>query len=86
MGGMLGGQIDPSLQRATMEVDYLAHCQRVESNNDSRCDEYTPRLDSDTEVPTTFSSTSANGGSTSILTLLILFMFASIKQYRAKRN
>jgi beta-glucanase (GH16 family) len=86
MGGMLGGQIDPSLQRATMEVDYVAHCQRVESNNDSRCDEYTPRLDSDTEVPTTFSSTSANGGSTSILTLLILFMFASIKQYRAKRN
>ena len=42
IGGNLGGFVDPSLNLATMEVDYIAHCTTSESNNASRCNESTP--------------------------------------------
>lgn len=42
MGGMLGGEIDPSLQKATMEVDYVAHCTATTTNNAVYCNESTP--------------------------------------------
>ncbi|MDO6684643.1 MULTISPECIES: glycoside hydrolase family 16 protein [unclassified Agarivorans] len=43
MGGNLGGFIDPNLQLATMEVDYIAHCQLSDSSDASYCDENAPR-------------------------------------------
>lgn len=39
MGGNLGGSIDNSLQKATMEVDYVAHCMPTADNNSQFCDE-----------------------------------------------
>ncbi|BEU01966.1 hypothetical protein OAG1_07660 [Agarivorans sp. OAG1] len=45
MGGNLGGFIDPNLALATMEVDYIAHCQFSDSSDASYCDENAPRAD-----------------------------------------
>lgn len=42
MGGNLGGSIDSSLNTATMEVDYVAHCTADSSNSSAYCDEATP--------------------------------------------
>ncbi|WP_019616535.1 glycoside hydrolase family 16 protein [Psychromonas ossibalaenae] len=42
IGGMLGGSIDPALQKATMEVDYIAHCTATDENNAGYCNESTP--------------------------------------------
>jgi len=42
MGGNLGGNINPSLNKATMEVDYLAHCTATNKNTAKRCNESTP--------------------------------------------
>ncbi|MGK0371221.1 MAG: beta-glucanase (GH16 family), partial [Glaciecola sp.] len=42
MGGTLGGVIDPTLDLATMEVDYVAHCVASDSNNVQRCNQSTP--------------------------------------------
>ena len=42
MGGNLGGAIDPALNLATMEVDYIAHCTPTTANNATRCNESTP--------------------------------------------
>lgn len=42
MGGNLGGNIDSSLTKATMEVDYVAHCTSDSSNSATYCDEATP--------------------------------------------
>ncbi|WNC71752.1 family 16 glycosylhydrolase [Thalassotalea psychrophila] len=42
MGGSLGGSIDSSLNKATMEVDYVAHCTPDPSNSSAYCDEATP--------------------------------------------
>ncbi len=42
MGGNLGGFIDPLLTEATMEVDYVAHCNPTNSNSATRCNESTP--------------------------------------------
>ncbi|MFT7422213.1 MAG: beta-glucanase (GH16 family) [Psychromonas sp.] len=39
MGGELGGTIDSSLTQATMEVDYVAHCQASDANNATYCNE-----------------------------------------------
>ena len=47
MGGTLGGTIDPSLNTATMEVDYVAHCVASDANNFMRCDESTPMASDD---------------------------------------
>lgn len=44
MGGNLGGAIDPNLNEATMEVDYVAHCARSTANNQTGCNESTPAL------------------------------------------
>ncbi len=46
MGGNLGGSIDPALQTATMEVDYVAHCQSTDDNTVKYCDESTPKNES----------------------------------------
>lgn len=43
MGGMLGGAIDPNLQQATLEVDYIAHCQTSETSQSLYCNEEAPR-------------------------------------------
>lgn len=42
IGGNLGGFVDPSLNKATMEIDYIAHCTVSQTNNASRCNESTP--------------------------------------------
>ena len=42
MGGNLGGNIDPALNLATMEVDYIAHCNVSNANSSNRCNETTP--------------------------------------------
>ena len=47
MGGNLGGAIDPSLRKVTMEVDYLAHCSATNQNNAQRCNENTPAVYAD---------------------------------------
>ena len=41
MGGNLGGYIDPTLSLATMEVDYVAHCTKTNTNQAAYCDEST---------------------------------------------
>jgi len=47
IGGNLGGNIDPNLNKATMEVDYLAHCTATNQNNANRCNENTPAVYAD---------------------------------------
>ena len=47
IGGNLGGYIDPNLTKATMEVDYLAHCTATNQNNANRCNENTPSVYAD---------------------------------------
>ena len=48
MGGSLGGTIDPQLNTATMEVDYVAHCVASDANEWQQCNESTPAaLDDD---------------------------------------
>ncbi len=49
MGGNLGGAINPSLNKATMEIDYLAHCTPTNQNNASRCNESTPVVYADND-------------------------------------
>jgi beta-glucanase (GH16 family) len=44
MGGSLGGAIDPQLNGATMEVDYVAHCVASDSNEYQQCNESTPLM------------------------------------------
>lgn len=39
MGGALGGNIDANLQQATLEIDYVAHCQASETNSARYCNE-----------------------------------------------
>jgi len=41
MGGNLGGAIDPTLSKATFEIDYIAHCNVSATNGLSRCNEQT---------------------------------------------
>ncbi|MDZ7791492.1 MAG: hypothetical protein U5L08_13565 [Xanthomonadales bacterium] len=43
MGGNLGGAIDPELDRATMEVDYVAHCKESSDSQADACNEQTPQ-------------------------------------------
>ncbi|UPW19545.1 family 16 glycosylhydrolase [Agarivorans sp. TSD2052] len=45
MGGNLGGFIDPDLTQATMEVDYIAHCQPSANSDAIYCDESAPVAD-----------------------------------------
>ncbi|MFU8876513.1 MAG: family 16 glycosylhydrolase [Wenzhouxiangellaceae bacterium] len=42
MGGTLGGDIDPSLDEAILEVDYVAHCRQSEDSDAEGCNESTP--------------------------------------------
>ena len=42
MGGMLGGEIDTGLSLATMEVDYVAHCNASDRNDLVSCGPETP--------------------------------------------
>lgn len=42
MGGTLGGEIDPGLDQAMLEVDYIAHCQESEDSDATGCNESTP--------------------------------------------
>ena len=45
MGGMLGGDIDDDLQKATMEIDYVAHCLPSDSNGATYCNEELVEVD-----------------------------------------
>ena len=47
MGGDLGGTIDSSFNKVTMEIDYLAHCISTNQNNANRCNESTPAVYAD---------------------------------------
>lgn len=44
MGGTLGGAIDPTLDKATLEVDYVAHCVATDANELKQCNEQTPLM------------------------------------------
>lgn len=50
MGGNLGGAIDSGLNLATMEVDYIAHCNATNSNSATRCNESTPGIAADLTI------------------------------------
>lgn len=47
IGGSLGGVVDPLLNTATLEVDYVAHCIATDSNNFTSCNESTPVITDD---------------------------------------
>lgn len=47
IGGTLGGSQDPTLEEATMEVDYVAHCVASEANDWQQCNESTPKIADD---------------------------------------
>ncbi len=47
IGGNLGGTVDPTLDLATMEVDYVAHCVASSDNNLASCNESTPAITDD---------------------------------------
>lgn len=48
MGGTLGGNVDPTITQATMEVDYVARCVANEASAVNACNESTPvAIDSD---------------------------------------
>ena len=47
MGGTLGGNIDDTLDMATMEVDYVAHCEKTTANALTSCNEETPVIEDD---------------------------------------
>jgi beta-glucanase (GH16 family) len=50
MGGSLGGNIDPQLNTATLEIDYVAHCVASDANDWQQCNESTPvALDDDND-------------------------------------
>ncbi len=42
IGGTFGNPVDPALNLARMEVDYVAHCTPTNSNSATRCNEMTP--------------------------------------------
>jgi beta-glucanase (GH16 family) len=41
IGGSLGGNVDATLNQATMEVDYVGHCTNTDSNDFAYCNEST---------------------------------------------
>lgn len=47
MGGTLGGTIDPKLDTATLEIDYVAHCVASDTNALTSCNEDTPLASDD---------------------------------------
>ncbi|WP_412972132.1 family 16 glycosylhydrolase [Glaciecola sp. MF2-115] len=50
IGGNLGGAVDASLNSATMEVDYVAHCSASDASEWQQCNESTPMaLDDDND-------------------------------------
>jgi beta-glucanase (GH16 family) len=50
IGGSLGGAVDPQLNTATMEIDYVAHCVATDANEWQQCNESTPvALDDDND-------------------------------------
>ncbi|CAH0529852.1 glycoside hydrolase family 16 protein [Vibrio hippocampi] len=42
MGGNLGGDVDANLTKATLEIDYVAHCKESASSDSSYCNEEAP--------------------------------------------
>ncbi len=75
MGGMLGGAIDPNLAQATMEVDYVAHCQKSELSRDQYCNEDTLLADesNDADLPKPVNAVVSAGSSTVFGLLMIAF-------------
>jgi beta-glucanase (GH16 family) len=47
IGGSLGGNIDPQLNTATLEVDYVAHCVASDANASANCNQSTPTITDD---------------------------------------
>lgn len=79
MGGSLGGSIDSSLEMATMEVDYVAHCTSNTASSSTFCDEETQiasdsnsSTDTDSNEINYSGNTSGSGGSMNTLILLAL--------------
>jgi beta-glucanase (GH16 family) len=100
MGGTFGGPISGSLAQATMEIDYVAHCNPSSSNSASRCNEATPRasdsstsssnnssnltLTSSGSPVTSFSISSGGGGSAA--PIFLVTMLALVVYRRADRT
>ncbi len=86
IGGTLGGTIDSTLNTATLEVDYVAHCSATTANNLERCvvgdddsstpttTPTTPTTPTTTTPTTTTASTSGSGGGgkTDLLLMMLL--------------
>jgi beta-glucanase (GH16 family) len=91
MGGNLGGSIDPDLELVTLEVDYIAHCQKTDSSSASYCDEYAPRFDANTDAanPETdqntdhYTSTSSAGAFNPTILFLLLALFGLRRRVKA---
>jgi len=93
IGGTLGGTVNPSLNKATMEVDYVAHCSATNTNDATACTDTTP-LSSTTNTGTTTTSTgdastsntsSGGGGKFGFPFLLLMLLLKSWKML-FKRN
>lgn len=100
MGGNLGGSIDPSLEMATMEVDYIAHCQPSNTNHVTFCDEDTPVPESQDDTPnnqddtpdsqddggSTQTTAVNSGGVTTIHSLILGFIAALMRRSRRAQS
>jgi beta-glucanase (GH16 family) len=77
IGGTLGGAIDSTLNSATLEVDYVAHCSATTANSLERCvvgdDDTSSSTSTTTTTPTTASNSGSGGGGKMDLFLMMLF-------------
>ncbi|MCL9774086.1 glycoside hydrolase family 16 protein [Vibrio methylphosphonaticus] len=70
MGGNLGGNIDPDLSTAKLEIDYVAHCQKSETSSAEYCNEQTPVSDNtspDPSLPDVYLTMQQDGKVTSLV-------------------
>jgi beta-glucanase (GH16 family) len=93
MGGSLGGSIDSSLEMATMEVDYVAHCTANTASSSTFCDEGTQvasdsnnSTDTDSNEINYSGNTSGSGGSMNSFILLVLGLLGFVKYQNRQSN
>ncbi|WP_413702461.1 family 16 glycosylhydrolase [Psychromonas sp. KJ10-10] len=92
MGGMLGGDIDSSLEMATMEIDYVAHCTASTATDAAYCGEDTDTTtDSTTDTQTDITTetgftgiSNSSGGSMNSFILMALGLLGLFRSSIAK--
>lgn len=85
MGGDLGGAIDTTLNKATLEVDYIAHCSETNENSATACGPNTPSKGTGTSTSST-TPTNSNGGGGAFDWLILLSGLLSLCVFRKKRS